>query len=369
MKYIGYLFILLVFLTCTPAQNKNRDNKKIISGKIDHVGVGFVTLEKFENGQLKTVDTLTVNEDSTYFSTYMPDEPGYFRINYYNTQFVNIILTDEPIVVNVDGSRPNARYEISGSPVMDALNDLNRIMDELKKKVQQINLSYGAAVKAKNQEEMEKLQQQYQDELDSVNDIIKDKIRKMGASVAVLQAVNYLDKDHEFQFIDSVARVIDQEMPDYQIKKDFMLEVKGLRKLAIGSVAPEIELPNPDGEMIKLSSLRGNYVLIDFWAAWCGPCRMENPNVVRMYQKYKGKGFEIYGVSLDRTREDWVQAIEKDNLEWTQVSDLKYFNSEAARTYNINAIPATYLIDQDGKIIGKNLRGKSLEDKLKEIFG
>lgn len=369
MKYISNVLILFLFLSCTAAQNKNHNDEKIITGKIDNPGVGFVTLEKFQDGQLLTVDTLKVNEDGTYYSTYVPEEPGYFRINYYNAQFVNIILTDEPIVVNADGSRQNAPYEITGSSSMDALTELNRIMNEFKMKVQEINQAYGAAVKAGNQEEVERLQQQYQDDLQAVNARIKDKIRKMGASVAVLQAVNFLDKEQEFQFIDSMARVIDKEMPDYRIKEDFIEEVESLRKLAIGSMAPEIELPDPEGKMVKLSSLRGNYVLIDFWAAWCGPCRRENPNVVRMYEKYNDKGFEIFGVSLDRTREDWVEAIEKDGLNWTQVSDLKYFNSEAAREYNINAIPATYLIDQEGKIIGKNLRGKALEDKLKEIFG
>ncbi|MBS0000680.1 MAG: redoxin domain-containing protein [Cyclobacteriaceae bacterium] len=369
MKYLNSLLIMLLFMACTSAQNKNHDDSQLISGKIDQVGVGHVVLQKFENGQIFNVDTLTVNEDGTFHSTYHPEEPGYFRINFYDTQFVNIILTEEPIVVNVDGSGPNAPFEIKGSPSMDALTDMNQIMNDFKREVQLINEAYGAAVKSENQEEVEKIQQEYQALLTAVNEKIKDKIRGMGTSVAVLQAINYLDKEQEFQFIDSVALEIDKNMPDYQIKKDFLMEIEDLRKLAVGSVAPEIELPNPEGEMVKLSSLRGNFVLIDFWAAWCGPCRKENPNVVRMYNQYNEKGFEVFGVSLDRQREDWVEAIKNDGLIWTHVSDLKYFNSEAAKIYNINAIPATYLIDQDGKIIGKNLRGKSLEDKLKEIFG
>ncbi|MCU0402517.1 MAG: TlpA family protein disulfide reductase, partial [Algoriphagus sp.] len=104
------------------------------------------------------------------------------------------------------------------------------------------------------------------------------------------------------------------------------------------------------------------------WAAWCKPCRQENPNVVRLYNQYKDKGFEVFGVSLDRTKEDWIKAIADDQLTWTHVSDLKYFNSAAAELYKIDAIPATYMIDPDGKIIARDLRGPSLENKLAELF-
>ena len=141
-----------------------------------------------------------------------------------------------------------------------------------------------------------------------------------------------------------------------------------MRRLAIGQVAPEIELPNPDGDLVALSSLRGKYVLVDFWAKWCKPCRQENPNIVRMFKKYNSKGFEVFGVSLDKNKSDWLQAIDEDGLHWTQVSDLKFWNSAAAKTYDITAIPFAVLLDPDGKIIGKNLRGKALENKLAELF-
>jgi len=139
---------------------------------------------------------------------------------------------------------------------------------------------------------------------------------------------------------------------------------------AIGSVAPEISLSNPDGDVIKLSSLKGNYVLLDFWASWCRPCRMENPNVVENYNKYKNDGFTIYSVSLDQKKALWEKAIKDDKLAWkNHVSDLKYWQSEAARLYQITAIPANLLLDKEGKIIAKNLRGPALGMKLKEIFG
>ncbi|MEX1003257.1 MAG: TlpA disulfide reductase family protein [Crocinitomicaceae bacterium] len=135
-------------------------------------------------------------------------------------------------------------------------------------------------------------------------------------------------------------------------------------------LAPELEYPNPDGELIALSSLKGKVVLIDFWASWCGPCRAENPNVVKTYNAYKDKGFTIYSVSLDNNKEAWVKAIEADNLTWSNhVSDLKGWQSEAAAIYGVSSIPATFLIDQEGRIIDQNLRGGRLEQKLKEILG
>ena len=144
--------------------------------------------------------------------------------------------------------------------------------------------------------------------------------------------------------------------------------IASLQVQLIGSAAPEIALPTPEGDTLRLSDLKGKYVLVDFWASWCGPCRRENPNVVRVYNTYKDKGFEILGVSLDRSRAPWEKAIEKDGLNWLHVSALDYFNGPAATAYGVSAIPHTVLIDPEGKIAAKNLRGKSLANKLAQIF-
>ena len=173
---------------------------------------------------------------------------------------------------------------------------------------------------------------------------------------------------NDFQFIDELVAELNESYPNTVSIMQMKQQLDEMRALSVGQVAPDFELPDPDGKMVKLSDLRGKYVLIDFWAAWCKPCRQENPNVVRLYNQYKDKGFEVFGVSLDRTKEDWVKAIADDQLTWTHVSDLKYFNSAAAELYKIEAIPATYMIDPDGKIIARDLRGPSLENKLAELF-
>ncbi|WP_205677836.1 peroxiredoxin family protein [Brumimicrobium salinarum] len=145
--------------------------------------------------------------------------------------------------------------------------------------------------------------------------------------------------------------------------------LKDYKDFKENNIAPEIAKKNPSGEVMKLSSLRGKYVLIDFWASWCGPCRVENPNVVRLYKKYGGEDFEIFSVSLDKDGDKWKQAIKDDNLMWDyHVSDLQGWNTDVTKSYQFSGIPHTVLIDPEGKIIAEKLRGPSLEKKLQELF-
>ncbi|MBV6655247.1 MAG: TlpA family protein disulfide reductase, partial [Mameliella sp.] len=146
-------------------------------------------------------------------------------------------------------------------------------------------------------------------------------------------------------------------------------QIEQVKALMKGGTAPDFSQNNPDGEALSLSDFKGKIVLLDFWASWCGPCRRENPNVVKVYEKYKDKGFEILGISLDRGREKWLQAIEADGLTWPQVSDLKGWQNEVALLYGVRSIPHTVLIGKDGEVIANKLRGPALEAKLAEILG
>ncbi|PHN01335.1 hypothetical protein CRP01_37745 [Flavilitoribacter nigricans DSM 23189 = NBRC 102662] len=187
------------------------------------------------------------------------------------------------------------------------------------------------------------------------------------AYAGVLAALKQKTHGNYVYFSDKFIETFQESDPEVtaQMKK----ELEDARSLMVGGTAPDFTQETPEGEMLTLSDLRGKVVLIDFWASWCGPCRKENPNVVRVYNQYKDKGFEILSVSLDNKKDRWLQAIEKDQLEWHHVSDLKGWSNEVAQTYDVHSIPQTILLDPEGKILARNLRGRSLEAKLAELFG
>lgn len=171
--------------------------------------------------------------------------------------------------------------------------------------------------------------------------------------------------------IDTLFNALSPELKNTESAKVFRNSLDALRATAIGVVAPDFTQADVNGTPVKLSSFRGKYVLVDFWASWCGPCRQENPNVVKAYNRFKNKNFTILGVSLDRTggKSDWLAAIKNDGLTWTEVSDLKFWNNEAAVLYSIKSIPANFLIDPNGKIVARDLRGEDLENTLQEVLG
>jgi thiol-disulfide isomerase/thioredoxin len=199
------------------------------------------------------------------------------------------------------------------------------------------------------------------------DDLIKFVSTKEG-SPASYYAVTFLFEEPNFSLMQIAADKMKVSIPKSKYTIELKTTIETIAPLEVGGLAPEIALKSLEGNEIKLSSLRGKIVLIDFWASWCGPCRKENPNVVNLYNTYKAKGFEIYGVSLDDDPNKWKAAVQKDGLTWKHVSDLKGWQNTAAKTYQVGSIPFTVLLDKNGRIIAKGLRGEELEAKLAELL-
>lgn len=173
--------------------------------------------------------------------------------------------------------------------------------------------------------------------------------------------------------VEKLYATLSPELKATKIGQSIPEAINATKKTAVGITAMDFTQNDPDGKPVKLSDFKGKYVLIDFWASWCGPCRQENPNVVEAYQKFKDKNFTVLGVSLDggttrTTKEQWLKAVEADNLTWTHVSDLQGWNNEVSRAWGIKSIPANFLIDPNGKIVAKDLRGNALHTKLAEVL-
>ena len=360
---------LLVMLLAACSTNGNV--VKIV-GKVDNaIPQGEILLERFDQGQTVPVTTVNSDHEGNFEIEVEVAEPGFYRLNVYGQQFETLVLSKDNLKVKASGQGGN-EIEVTGSRDMKYMAEVNEYMGEYAKVVTDFNQRYMQVRKTGDTEKLNELT----DEGMALEGKKVDKLKKMAmgfkSSLVSLMIVDYIqDKTEHFYFLDSLSQKLNKEIPNSSHVQLFTTNLEYFRPaVAMGDVAPEISLPSPEGPKMNLSDLRGKYVLLDFWAGWCKPCRRENPNVVAMYNKYNDKGFEVFSVSLDRTRGKWLSAIEEDGLVWpTHVSDLLYFKSAAAIEYKVNAIPFALLLDPEGRVIGKNLRGRALQAKLASIFG
>lgn len=365
----------LILLIASSCGSSNKE--QTVSGKIDNAAGQQITLIGFPKGQADTLGTKTLTADGEFS----------FNVNAGNLAFYSLMVGEEASVVLAFDSTESPRvtanfpeikkeYKIADSKDSEAIRDsyvksyyYESTLDSLMKKLQE-------AAKNGQDDERNALSAKYNEMRIEYKDYLTGTIDSDSTSVANFSILQRLNADQDWPYFIKVRNGLNTRLkgnPFYDQLANNIAQVENQKKeessFGPGAEAPDIVLPSPDGKEIALSSLRGNYVLIDFWASWCKPCRIENPNVVKMYNKYADDNFEIFGVSLDKDRAKWIEAIAADKLVWPQVSDLGFWNSAAAQLYNVRSIPYTVLLDPDGKIIATKLRGPALEAKMESIFG
>ncbi len=375
MKHIlKFAAIALVVSACGGGE-KNLNTNFELSGSLKDAAGETLVLEKLATQKPEAVDSCVIDENGNFsFKNYVPSI-GFYRIKLSEQNFAMLVM-DSTDKINITGSVKDLgnTYRVNGSPETKLFLEYNDLAKANRFRVDSLQEAFKLAM---TQVKMDSLRM---DSLSNVfegvfNKIIDDYSMKVAGKImqntsmySSIMAIQPLDPEKYGEVFKALDEGLQKKYAGNQSVAMFHDMVAKMFSMKSGETAPEINLPDPNGKNIALSSLKGKVVLIDFWASWCGPCRREMPNVKAAYEKFKSKGFEIYGVSLDRERNDWVEAIKKDGITWPQVSDLKFWDCVAAKQYNVQGIPFTVLLNREGKIIAKNLRGPELEAKLAEVL-
>ena len=317
---------MMVVTSCT-------EEKKgyIIDGEISDVKDGMVYLKKYVDKSFVDVDSAVITDGKFKFEGVAPEALAHGLTTQKESRRPLVFFLDND-VMNVKLNEADKKLIVTGSPVND------------------IYMANAPIVRSKGYS------------LDSLLSV------HPASPVSAYFVVKDFAYKLDLEEMKSVRSKLDASLDGTSYVQQIESMIARMEKVQVGSEAPDFTLPDVNGNLVSLSSFRGNYVLVDFWAAWCPDCRKENPNIVSAWEKYKNKNFAILGVSLDRNRDQWLAAIEKDKLTWTQVSDLKYWSSEAAVLYCIRWIPMSFLIDPEGKIVAIGLEGEELHNKLEELL-
>lgn len=369
MKYLLVSVTLLFFIGCSSGGEKVAGGFTI-NGTINGVEDGTVVyLEQVKDNDLVKRDSTKV-EGGKFDVSGKVDYPEmiYLRIGDSNNM-INFFVENADIKVISDVSKLK-ETEVQGSGTNDDYVAFMNAMKPFEEESQKVIAQYREAATKGDQDKVNEMMKEYENLSDRQNAAIEAFIKGKDESfltpfVIRRYLVFELDGDELGALLEPIAEHV-RVSEDY---KELAKRAETLKKVAIGQPAVDFTLDDPDGNPIALSSFRGKYLLVDFWASWCRPCRVENPNVVKVYADYKDKGFEILGVSFDEDKTKWIDAIKADHLAWSHVSDLKGWKSVAASLYAVNSIPHTVLINPDGVIIEKNLRGDALREKLVELIG
>lgn len=365
MKKIIYLPVLLLLMVgCTSKPHY------VVIGKIDGSDSITFYLQKREAGKTIILDSAISKKGSFTMKSGAVDYPQLIQLVAGNTRKrTSFYLENSEITIT--GSLDSLfKAVIKGSKTQDEYKSFVDSNKPLSEKYSKTYIEYQAASKSGNSALVSQLEKEADSIQTEMTNLQKNFVKNNPASYVSPSILSSLSYEMEAPEIETIINGLDTAIARLPQIKSLKERVDIMKTVAVGQKAPGFTMNDVDGNPVALSSKIGSsLLLIDFWAAWCGPCRQENPNVVKVYTEFHKKGFDVFGVSLDQKKEDWVKAIANDKLTWTHVSDLQYWGNAAARLYAVNSIPANFLLDETGTIIGKNLRGEDLYNKVNEFLG
>ena len=373
LKYVWLLPLFAAFAACNSGQGKFT-----VIGDVAGMPEADVFLEEIGIENLVAIDSARVGKDGKFELSGSAPEPRLYRLRFPDSRYILLSIKEGNVKVTANWDDIE-NYQVSGSDGSESLKKLLLIVRGHMRDLNEMQVVVDTLRRNGDEEKLASAMASMKDMNVSLTRYIEVYADTTSHLPNAIFAAQILNPRAEGPFLETFVQSLPSRFPDSKLAADFtekynqMAGAINQQKQAEGAntngaVAPEIKLQTPDGKMVSLSSFRGKYVLIDFWASWCGPCRQENPNVVKAYQAFKDKNFTILGVSLDEDKDKWLQAIDKDNLTWTHISDLKGWQSVAARDYNVNGIPANFLVDPNGIIIASNLRGPELSAKLDQVL-
>jgi len=362
-RILAISVMVLIMAACT------KEPRYVINGKIEGADSVTFLLQKREEGRMVTIDSAMALKGSFKMKGGAVRYPEMVLLTAMDTRLrTSFYLENSEITIT---GKLDSLYaaEITGSKSHDEYKGLIESNKVLNDKYTNLYNEYQIASQKGDTATSSRLEREAVALEKEMTTLQKDFVRNNPSSFVAPSILTSLSYEMEGDEIESYINAMDTAVANTDMIKDLKERVLKMKSVAIGQKAPDFTLNDPEGNPVSLYSKLGPRVLlVDFWAAWCGPCRRENPNVVKVYNEFNKKGFDVFGVSLDQKKDDWVRAIADDKLTWTHVSDLQYWNSAAAGLYAVNSIPANFLLDENGVIIAKNLREQALYDKIKEIL-
>ncbi len=378
------IYILAVTVLLAACGGKEKGNSSFqLSGTFTNAAKGDVVyFEELAPGAKIVLDSATIDDKGNFTFTHASPSAGFYRVKVTEQNFAMLVLdSTQKITLTGDYKNLGNTYKTTGSEDTEMFLEFNKLGKEIQQRTDSMQQAFQARVGTMKMDSvrMDSLNVVFGKVYNNMIDVYQERfaglVAKCKSSLAVLAGIQQLNPDKYLSLYKEVDIALTAKYPTskylFNLKKDIIayeMQAQKAGKVAKGAVAPDFSLPTPDGKMLALSSFKGKVVLVDFWASWCGPCRKENPNVVAMYKKYHAKGFEILSVSLDDNKNKWLKAIEADGLTWNHVSDLKGWENAAAKLYGVSSIPFTLLLDKEGNIVAKDLRGAELEAKIAETL-